>query len=128
MEILEKYWALMIANPLAFIAVAVLVGGFIWSVASIYFSGQIATAKGQAELAEKQRDDFKNKLSVSSPDEAKTKVDRLEGELAGLNKIISVTVGYEWKPLTERQINDLSEQLSHLEKHRVQIMYVNQLG
>jgi hypothetical protein len=128
MDLLEKYWALIVANPLPFVAVAVLVGGFMWSVASIYFSGQIATAKAQAELAERQRDDFKNKLAVSSPDEAKTKVDRLEGELAGLNKIISVTVGYAWKPLTERQIDDLSDRLSKLQKHRVQIMYVNQLG
>src|SRR5882762_11943311 len=78
MEFFEKNWSVIIANPLPFIAIAFLVGGFIWTISSIYFSGQIATAKGQAELAEKQRDDFKNKLSVSSPDEAKTKVDRLE--------------------------------------------------
>lgn len=128
MEFLEKNWQLIAANPLPFGALAVLVGGFIWTIASLYFSGQIATARGQAELAEKQRDDFKSKLAVSTPEEAKTKVDRLEGELAGLNKIISVTVGYEWKPLTERQIDDLSERLTRLEKHRVQIMYVNQLG
>ena len=128
MEILEKNWALLIANPLAFVAVTFLVGSFMWSLASIYFSGQITTAKAQAELAERQRDDFKNKLAVSSPDEAKTKIDRLEGELAGLNKIISVTVGYAWKPLTGRQIDDLSDRLSKLQKHRVQIMYANQLG
>lgn len=128
MEILEKNWALLTANPLAFVAVAFLVGSFMWSLASIYFSGQITTAKAQAELAERQRDDFKNKLAVSSPDEAKTKIDRLEGELAGLNRIISVTVGYAWKPLTERQIDDLSDRLSKLQKHRVQIMYANQLG
>jgi hypothetical protein len=128
MEFFEKNWSFIVANPLLFIAIAFLVGGFVWTISSIYFSGQIATAKGQAELAEKQRDDFKNKLSVSSPDEAKTKVDRLEGELAGLNKIISVTIGYEWKPLTERQADDLSKILAQLQKQRVQIMYVNQLG
>jgi hypothetical protein len=128
MEFLEKNWQLISANPIPFFALVVVVGGFVWTIASLYFSGQIATAKAQAELAEKQRDDFKSKLSVSSPDEAKTKVDRLEGELAGLNKIISVTVGYEWRPLTARQIDDLSEKLSSMEKHRVQIMYVNQLG
>jgi hypothetical protein len=95
---------------------------------SLYFSGQVATARAQAELAEKQRDDFKSKLAVASPDEAKAKVDRLEGELAGLNKIISITVGYPWKPLTERQIDELRDRLSRLEKHRVQIMFANQLG
>jgi hypothetical protein len=55
-------------------------------------------------------------------------VDRLEGELAGLNRIISVTVGYPWKPLTEQQVSELSLRLSQLKKHRVQIMYGNQLG
>jgi hypothetical protein len=128
MDFLEKNWQLISVNPLPFAALVVIVGGFMWTIASLYFSGQIATSKAQAELAEKQRDDFKSKLAVSSPDEAKTKVDRLEGELAGLNKIIGVTVGYEWKPLTAREIDDLSEKLVRLVKHRVQIMYVNQLG
>jgi hypothetical protein len=128
MEFFEKNWQLIAANPLPFVALAVVVTGFVWSTASLYFSGQIATARAQAELAEKQRDDFKSKLAVSSPEEAKTKVDRLEGELAGSNKIVSVTVGYEWKPLTERQIDDLSKRLARLDKHRVHIMYVNQLG
>ena len=127
-EFLEKNLAVITANPLPFLALVVIVAGFMWTIASIYYSGQISTAKGQAELAEKQRDDFKSKLSVSSPDEAKTKVDRLEGELTGLNRIISVTLGYPWKPLTEPQIDELSRQLAQLQKHRVQIMYANQLG
>jgi hypothetical protein len=93
MEFLEKNGQHIAANPVPFAALVVIVGGFVWTIASLYFSGQIATARAQAELAEKQRDDFKSKLEVSSPEEAKTKVDRLEGELAGLNKIISVTVG-----------------------------------
>lgn len=118
----------MLANPIPFATVVVLVCGFTWSVASIYFTGQIATAKGQAELAEKQRDDFKSKLSVSSPDEAKTKIDRLEGELAGLNKILGITVGKPWPPLSSQEIADLSVKLMSLPKHPVQLMYLNQLG
>jgi hypothetical protein len=128
MDFLEKNWALVATNPLPFFALVVVVAGFMWTIASIYYSGQVATAKGEATLAEKQRDDFKSKLSVSSPDEAKAKVDRLEGELAGLNRIISVTIGYPWKPLTEQQISELSQRLVQLQKHRVQIMYANQLG
>jgi len=113
---------------LPFLTLIVIVSGFVWAVASIYFSGQIATARGQAELAEKQRDDFKSKLSVSNPEEARTKLDRLEGELAGLHKIFSATIGYEWKPLTDRQVADLAGRLAVMEKHIVSIMYVNQLG
>jgi hypothetical protein len=128
LDFLEKNLALVASNPLPFLALVLLVGGSMWTVASIYYSGQLATAKGQVELAEKQRDDFKSKLSVSSADEAKTKVDRLEGELTGLNRIISVTIGYPWKALTEQQVGDLSQRLAQMQKHRVQIMYANQLG
>jgi hypothetical protein len=125
---LEKYWAIVAATPLPFVMLAIIVATSVWGIATVYFSGQIATAKGQVELAEKQRDDFKSKLAVSNPDEAKSKVDHLEGELAGLNRVIAVTVGYDWKPLTEAQIEYLSKQLASLPKHRVQIMYLNQLG
>lgn len=125
---LEKYWPVISANPVPFILFAIVIGGFMWFVASLYYSGQVTSAKAQAELAERQRDEFKSKLAVASPDEAKTKVDRLEGELTGLNRIISVTVGYDWLPLTDIQINDLANRLGKIEKHRVQLMYVNQLG
>ncbi|WP_441232677.1 hypothetical protein [Bradyrhizobium sp. 1200_D9_N1_1] len=128
LEFLEKNAALIAANPFVFLALAAIVAVSVWTAASTYYSGQVATAKGEATLAEKQRDDFKNKLAVSTPDEAKSKVDRLEGELAGLNRIISVTVGFSWKPLTDQQISDLAQRLSQIPKHRVQIMYLNQLG
>ncbi|WP_456792243.1 hypothetical protein [Bradyrhizobium sp. USDA 4506] len=128
MDFLEKNWSLIAANPLPFLGCAVLVAGIVWTVSSAFFSARITTAREQAEFAEKQRDDFKSKLAVSSPEEAKTKVDRLEGELAGLNRIIALTVGYQWKPLTEAQVQDLGQRLAQLQKHRVQIMYVNQLG
>ena len=65
MEFLEKKLALIAAHPLPFLALALVVGGSMWTIASIYYSGQLATTKGQVELAEKQRDDFKSKLSVS---------------------------------------------------------------
>ncbi|MEY9184892.1 hypothetical protein [Bradyrhizobium sp. USDA 313] len=125
---LEKYWPVIQANPVPFLVFGAAICASVWFLASLYYSGQVAAAKAQAELAEKQRDDFKQKLSVSTPEEAKTKVDQLEGELTGLNRIISVTVGYNWSPLTEHQIEDLADRLSSLQKHRVQIMYVNQLG
>lgn len=125
---LEKYWPVISANPVPFILFAVVIGGFMWLVASLYYAGQVSTAKAQAELAEKQRDEFKSKLSVSSPDEARSKVDKLEGELAGLNRIISVTIGYDWQPLSNIQIDELAAKLATLSKHRVQIMYGNQLG
>jgi hypothetical protein len=81
LEFLEKN--LVAANPMAFLAfvIAFAVGGFMWTMALTYYSGQVATAEGDATLTGKQRDDFTSKLSVSTPDEAKSKVDRFEGEL-----------------------------------------------
>ena len=64
---LEKYWPVISANPVPFILFAVVIGGFMWLVASLYYAGQVSTAKAQAELAEKQRDEFKSKLSALTP-------------------------------------------------------------
>ena len=64
MEFLEKNWSLISSNPVAFIVFAGMITGFMWTVAWIYFSGQLASAKGQAELAQKQRDDLQNKIVV----------------------------------------------------------------
>ena len=41
-----------------------MITGFTRTVAWIYFSGQLASAKDQAELAQKQRDDLQNKIVV----------------------------------------------------------------
>lgn len=49
MHFLEKNWALISATA----TLAGVVGAFIWMVASIYYSGQVATAKGEATLGEK---------------------------------------------------------------------------
>jgi hypothetical protein len=48
--------------------------------------------------------------------------------LAGLNKILGVTVGQPWTPLSSQEVADLSVKLMALPKHRVQLMYLNQLG
>ena len=64
----------------------------------------------------------------ASLDDARSKIDRLEGELARLNKVLGVTVGTAWAPLTSQEISDLRLALRNIPKHRVQLMYVNQLG
>ena len=64
----------------------------------------------------------------ASLDDARSRIDRLEGELARLNKVLGVTVGTAWAPLTSQEISDLRLALRNIPKHRVQLMYVNQLG
>ncbi|ABE38935.1 hypothetical protein RPD_1699 [Rhodopseudomonas palustris BisB5] len=128
MEFLEKNWALVAANPLPFIVLFCVSTSGAWLLAYSYFSDRLAAARERTELAVSQRDEFRSKLAVSNPDEAKTKIDRLEGEVAGLNRIFAVTIGHPWKPLADREVDDLANRLAGIEKHRVQIMYMNQLG
>ena len=42
--------------------------------------------------------------------------------------MLGVTVGTAWAPLTSQEISDLRLALRNIPKHRVQLMYVNQLG
>ena len=81
---------------------------------------------GEISILERRIADYEKK--VGSPDEARSKIDRLEGEVAGLNKVLGVTIGKPWTPLTSQEIADLSLKLRDIPKHRVQLMYLNQLG
>ena len=114
--------------PALYLASAVTIAVVVWALCKIYYSGQVTTLRERLSLAEDQRDEFKNKLSVSSPDEARAKVDKLEGELAGMNRIIAVTVGYHWTQRTDTEVNELAGKLSSIPKHRVLIMYGTELG
>ena len=73
------------AAPAIYLAAIFAVGAGVWWVASQYYSGQISTMKEQIILIEGQRDDYKNKLSGASPDEAKTRLDKLEALLAAIS-------------------------------------------
>ena len=83
---------------------------------------------GEIAILERRVAEYESKLKVASPDEAKTQLDRLQGELIALNKILGVTIGRPWDPLTTKEIDDLAAKLAAFPKHRVQIMYLNQLG
>ncbi len=83
---------------------------------------------GEISILDRRIAEYESKLKVGSPDEAKTKIDRLEGELAGMNKVLSVTVGKHWDVLSNAEIAALAEKLRPMVQHRVQLMYLNQLG
>jgi hypothetical protein len=120
------------AAPALYLASVAAIAIVVWFLCSLYYSGQysgqVSTLKERLSLAENQRDEFKSKLSVSSPDEAKTKVLRLEEQLAALNQNIQATIGFPWPSLTDREIDSLADQLRKIPKHRVQIMFLNRLG
>ena len=123
-EIVEwftKNWAVLSSAPATFAGLAIISSGVGYVVGTYFKNGEIA-------ILERRVADYESKLKVGSPDEAKTQFDRLQGELAALNKILGVTIGKPWDPLTTQEVAALSSKLREIPKHRVQLMYLNQLG
>jgi hypothetical protein len=120
-EWFSKNWAVLVSAPAVFASLTIIGLVFGYAVGTYFKNGEIA-------ILERRIAEYESKLKVASPDEAKTQIDRLQGELTALNKILGVTVGKPWDPLTPQEIADLSAKLHALPKHRVQLMYVNQLG
>lgn len=117
----SKNWAVLMSAPAVFAGLAVIAIGFGYLVGTYFKNGEIS-------ILERRVAEYESKLKVASPDEAKTQLDRLQGELTALNNILGVTIGKPWDPLTSQEIADLSVKLMALPKHRVQLMYLNQLG
>lgn len=120
-EWFSKNWTVLSDAPWVFAGLAVIAGTAGYAIGTYFKNGVIS-------ILERRVTDYEAKLKVGSPDEAKSKLDRLEGELVGLNKVLGITVGSWWAPLTTLEIADLSGKLLALPKHRVQLMYLNQLG
>lgn len=118
---IEKNWQLFLSAPAAFGGLAAIMLGTGYAIGTYFKNGEIA-------ILERRIAEYESKLKVGSPEEAKTQVDQLRGELAALNKILGITVGTTWDPLNSQEISDLSIKLRGMPKHRVQIMYLNQLG
>jgi hypothetical protein len=120
-EWLQKNWDVLASAPFVFAGCVVGSFGVAFAVISYFKNSEIT-------ILERRVTEYESKLKVGSPDEAKTKLDRLEGEIVGVNRVLSLTVGKLWAPLTAQEIIDLSAKLSTLPQYRVQIMYLNQLG
>jgi hypothetical protein len=118
-EWFSKNWSVLTSAPWVFVTFAVVAVGIGYIFGTWFKNGEISILERRIAEYEKK---------VGTPDEAKSKIDHLEGELAGLNKVLGVTVGTIWKPLTPQEIADLSLKLTQIPKHRVQLMYQNQLG
>jgi hypothetical protein len=120
-EWFTKNWTVLSSAPAAFGGLAIIALGLGYLAGTYFKNGEIA-------ILERRVAEYEGKLKVGSPDEAKTRLDRLQGEVIALNKILGVTVGRHWDPLTDQEITDLSAKLTILPRHRVQLMYLNQLG
>lgn len=120
-EWFSKNWTILASAPVVFTSLAMIAAGVGYTFGTYFKNGEIA-------ILERRVAEYESKLKVASPDEAKTQLDRLQGELIALNKILGVTIGRPWDPLTTKEIDDLAAKLAAFPKHRVQTMYLNQLG
>jgi hypothetical protein len=118
---IAQEWTVIQSAPLSVITVCAIIAVVIWSVVSGIYGIRLANKDGEISLLTRQRDDYKDKLGGASPDQAKAKMDALE-------KRIALTIGSHWTPLTSDESAKLTAAVSGLEKRRIQVMYVNQLG
>jgi hypothetical protein len=118
---IAQEWAVIQSAPLSFITVCAIAAAGIWIIVRGIYSIRLANKDGEISLLTRQRDDYKDKLGGASPDQAKAKIDALEKRLA-------LTTGSHWMPLTSDESARLSAAVGGLQKRRIQVMYVNQLG
>ncbi len=82
---IDREWSVISAAPFTFIAGIILAGIIIWvAVRAIYLS-EIRSLEARLKLRDDEIADYKRKLNVGSPDEAKDRIDRLEREVSLLH-------------------------------------------
>ena len=85
---IAQEWPVIAAAPVTFVGVVSAAALIIWLALKWSYksvldgkNGEIASKASEIALLQRQRDDYKDKLSGASPDEAKAKIDDLERRL-----------------------------------------------
>lgn len=74
-------WAVITHAPVTFVAAVIVIGFLIWKAVAWQFSTQLQNTKSTLALREAQLQDYKDKLSGATPDEARARMDALEARL-----------------------------------------------
>ncbi|AZN71870.1 hypothetical protein D5400_11790 [Georhizobium profundi] len=78
---LEAVWELVMQEPLAFFTVAILIFSGGWLVGRFTFSNSLQIASQRNEQLKERVDEYREKLSGKSPDEAQIRFEQLEAQL-----------------------------------------------
>jgi hypothetical protein len=119
-KLLEQ-WAVVTAAPIPFAIAVVIAGGLIWLAVGWSYSGVLGSKNAQIELQDRQLADYRDKLKGATPEQAKDKIDSLEGTLRKM-------IGQNWEPLNKTQVASFAAKLKEIKKSRAQIMYENPRG
>ena len=101
------------ANPATFIAILVAIALVVWFIFRFSYSRVLASKNAQIELQDRQLADYRDKLHVASPQEAKARIDTLEERLRQ----------FEPRRLTDDQRKILIERARGYVHHKLTITY-----
>jgi len=105
-------WPMIKANPATFIAILVAIVLVVWFIFRFSYSRVLASKNAQIELQDRQLADYRDKLHVASPQEAKARIDTLEQRLRQ----------FEPRRLTDDQRKILIERARAYEHHELTIL------
>jgi hypothetical protein len=128
MQDLTTGWPVIRANLPTFAVILLLMLAGMWWFVNYVLGGIISNRDSiisnkdsEIALLRSQRDEYKNKLSGATPDEARAKIEALEDKIRN-------TIGDRWDVLTKEEAKKLSELIAPIPKRRIQVMYLNYLG
>lgn len=114
-------WPMIRANLPSFVFIVILIFAAVWWLMDWRYGGIITNRDSEISLLKGQRDDYKDKLSGATPDQAKAKIE-------GLERAVHMAIGAKWEPLTKAEIAILVPKLRLIQKSRIQIIYENAFG
>jgi len=105
-------WPMIKANPATFIAIVVAIAFVEWVILHFWYRGRLSSKDAQIELQDRQLADYRDKLHVATPGEAKQRIDALEERLRR----------FEPRQLTDDQRKILIERARVYEHHELTIV------
>jgi hypothetical protein len=78
MQNLVDGWPMILAYPKTFLAITIAIFVVTWFLISWFYSRVLASKNAQIELQDRQLSDYREKLKVATPDEAKAKIQALQ--------------------------------------------------
>lgn len=92
-------WPMIRANLPSFVFIVILIFAAVWWLMDWRYGGIITNRDSEISLLKGQRDDYKDKLSGATPDQAKAKIE-------GLERAVHMAIGAKWEPLTKAENRD----------------------
>jgi hypothetical protein len=98
--------------PVTIVAALLIMGGAIWWAMDWRYSGIIVNRDAEISSLRTQRDEYREKLSGATPDQAAHKIRDLNGQVEALQKKEAEIRAKEWPTLSSGQITEWASKLS----------------